>query len=218
MNKFWLILVIALSLGCEDTMVEEHLTGIGTVFVSSGIMDCHTWIELDNNEKLFPQNWTDYQLGSGDRVNIQYEIIDKTTSCEGTDCLLFKANLLSGKAYVDLNYSNYDSLENDPVKINAVNIEGDLLVVNLSYSGGCQEHIIDLARLHPSCGTPPLPPPSLQIRHNANNDACEAWINETLQFDITRLRESGESPMTFSFTANEYGDNHFQKELSYEFE
>jgi hypothetical protein len=122
------------------------------------------------------------------------------------------------KEYVDLNFSNYDSLKNDPVTINAVKVEGDLLIVNLSYGGGCKEHIIDLARVHPWCGTPPLPPPSFQIRHDANNDACEAWITETLQFDISRLRESGESPVTFSFSAIGYGDDHFQEELSYEFE
>ncbi|WP_339736969.1 NigD-like C-terminal domain-containing protein [uncultured Sunxiuqinia sp.] len=120
--------------------------------------------------------------------------------------------------YVDLNVFNYDSLKNDPVTINTVKVKGDLLIVNLSYGGGCKEHIIDLAHVHPSCGTPPLPPPSFQIRHNANNDACEAWISETLQFDISRLRESGESPVTFLFSAAGYGDEHFQKELSYEFE
>jgi len=120
--------------------------------------------------------------------------------------------------YVDLNFSNYDSLKNDPVTINTVSLDGNLLIVSLSYSGGCEEHTIDLARLHPWCGTPPLPPPSFQIRHNANNDACEAWITETLQFDISPLRESGESPVTFFFSATGYGDKHFQKELSYEFE
>ena len=218
MNKFWLILAIVLFVGCEDTTIDKHLTEVGTVFVSGGIMNCHTWIELDNGEKLLPQNWTDYQLVSGDRVSIQYEIIDKTTSCEGTDCLLFDVDLLSGKPYVDLNFSNYDSLKNDPVTINTVKVEGDLLIVNLSYGGGCKEHIVDLARLHPWCGTPPLPPPSLQIRHNANNDACEAWITETLQFDISRLRESGESPITLSFSAAGYGDDPFQKELSYEYQ
>ncbi|KOH42535.1 hypothetical protein [Sunxiuqinia dokdonensis] len=120
--------------------------------------------------------------------------------------------------YVDLNFSNADSLMNDPVKINTVKVEGDLLIVNLSYGGGCKVHTIDLARVHPWCGTPPLPPPSFEIRHNANNDFCEAWFTETLQFDISRLRESGESPVTFTFSATGYGDEHFQKELSYEFE
>jgi hypothetical protein len=120
--------------------------------------------------------------------------------------------------YVDLNVSNYDSLANDPVKINSVKIEGDYLVVNLSYGGGCKEHVIDLARMHPWCGTPPLPPPTFEIRHNANEDPCEAWFTETFKFDLSPLKEEGESPMKIAFNAKEYSDGHFHKELSYSYE
>jgi hypothetical protein len=135
---------------------------------------------------------------------------------EAQDNIQLKAKTQAN--YVDLNSTNYDSLKNDPVKINTVMVEGDFLVVNLSYSGGCKSHIIDLARVHPWCGTPPLPPPTFEIRHNANGDACEAWATETLKFDISPLKEEGESPVQIAFQANEYGDGNFYKELTYSYE
>ncbi|WP_159517889.1 hypothetical protein [Sunxiuqinia indica] len=120
--------------------------------------------------------------------------------------------------YVDLYFYNYDSLRNDPVSINDVVIEGDKLIISLSYSGGCAEHEFNLARIHPSCGTPPLPPPTFQLKHNANGDACEAWITDTLAFNISRLQASEESPVTISFSANEYYDEYFQTNLDYSYE
>ena len=120
--------------------------------------------------------------------------------------------------YVVLNVSNYDSLKNDPVKINDVYINEDTLVVNLSYSGGCEDHTIDLARLMPWCGTPPLPPPTFEIRHDSNGDLCEAWITETYKYDISPLKGELESPVKIIFQANEYGDDHFYKQLTYSYE
>lgn len=120
--------------------------------------------------------------------------------------------------YILLGMSNYDSLKNDPVKINNAYIEEDTLVVNLNYSGGCQDHIIDLARLMPWCGTPPLPPPTFEIRHNSNDDLCEAWITQTLKYNISPLKDELESPIEIIFQAQGYGDDHFHKQLTYSYE
>ncbi|HKJ43126.1 MAG TPA: NigD-like C-terminal domain-containing protein [Sunxiuqinia sp.] len=120
--------------------------------------------------------------------------------------------------YVILNASNYDSLQNDPVKINEVHIEKDTLIINLSYSGGCEDHIIDLARLMPWCGTPPLPPPTFEIRHNSKGDLCEAWITQTLKYDISPLQDELESPVQIIFQAREYNDDYFHKQITYSYE
>ena len=124
----------------------------------------------------------------------------------------------SASDYVDLYFYNYDSLENDPVKINDVFIDGDLLVINLSYSGGCKDHVINLIRDNPWCGTPPLPPPTFAIRHDANDDLCEAWITKTFKFDISKVQEGNESPLKIIFQANEYGNDFFFTELTYIYE
>lgn len=99
--------------------------------------------------------------------------------------------------YVELNYSNYDSLKTDPIAVQEVKIEGDCLVLTLQYGGGCREHQIDLALILPQCGTPPLPPPTFEIRHNANGDVCKALFTEDYRFDISGIREQGKTSVDF---------------------
>jgi len=102
--------------------------------------------------------------------------------------------------FVELNYSNYDSLKTDPLNILAVKIEGDCLQLTLQFSGGCKEHKVDLALILPECGTPPLPPPTFEIRHNANNDSCEALITKEYSFDISGIRAQGKNKTDFILT------------------
>lgn len=99
--------------------------------------------------------------------------------------------------YVELNYSNYDSLKTDPITVQEVKIEGDCLVLTLQYGGGCREHQIDLALILPECGTPPLPPPAFEIRHNANGDGCKALFTQDYRFDISGIREQGKTKVDF---------------------
>ena len=74
---------------------------------------------------------------------------------------------------------------------------GLLLVLTLQYGGGCKEHQIDLALIQPECGTPPLPPPTFEIRHNANDDVCKALITKEYSFDISGIRENGKHKTDF---------------------
>lgn len=107
--------------------------------------------------------------------------------------------LLQGgcRKYVELNYSNYDSLKTDPANIINVKIEGDCLNVTLQYGGGCEEHQVDLALIIPECGTPPLPPPTFEIRHDAKGDACKALVTEDYSFNISGIREQGKTKTDF---------------------
>ena len=99
--------------------------------------------------------------------------------------------------YVDLNYSNYDSLKTDPIIVLDTKVEGDCLKLKLQYSGGCKEHKVDLALIHPWCGTPPLPPPTFEIRHDSNEDNCKALITNDYSFDISGIREQGKTKVDF---------------------
>jgi hypothetical protein len=103
--------------------------------------------------------------------------------------------------YVELNYSNYDSLSTDPLSLISAKVEGDCLVMTLQYGGGCKEHQVDLALISPECGTPPLPPPAFEIRHNANGDVCKALITKEYSFDISGIKESGKTEITFTLSA-----------------
>lgn len=99
--------------------------------------------------------------------------------------------------YVELNFSNYNSLKTDPVTLISTKIDGDCLILTLQYGGGCKEHQIDLALIQPECGTPPLPPPTFEIRHNANDDVCKALITKEYSFDISGIREEGKNKTDF---------------------
>jgi len=99
--------------------------------------------------------------------------------------------------YKELGYLNQDSLKTDPFVVQAVKIEGDCLRLTLQYSGGCKEHEVNLVLMIPECGTPPLPPPTFEISHDANGDSCEAWITKEYSFDISGIREEGKSKTDF---------------------
>lgn len=113
------------------------------------------------------------------------------------------------RKYITLNYSNYDSLKTDPLVLRDVKFDGDCLVLTLQYGGGCKDHQIDLAFIQPECGTPPLPPPTFEIRHDARGDACKALITKDYSFDISGIREKGKNKTDFFLnTRNASGIDH----------
>ena len=67
-------------------------------------------------------------------------------------------------------------------------IVGDTLRVTVSYGGGCADHAFTLvlADAFQMMDPPRLP---ATLAHQANGDPCEAWLTETLEFDLTPLKE-----------------------------
>ena len=63
------------------------------------------------------------------------------------------------------------------------------LRLNISYSGGCNEHDFTLVQDPLFCGTPPILI-TIKLNHNANNDLCNAWLTKDLCFDINTLYAS----------------------------
>jgi len=57
-------------------------------------------------------------------------------------------------------------------------LDGDVLRVTVSYSGGCQDHAFELA--YSVVGMEP----ELWLDHDANGDLCEAYITETLDIPV----------------------------------
>jgi hypothetical protein len=74
----------------------------------------------------------------------------------------------------------------DYYNIDTAFIYGDFLQINISYGGGCEEHIFNLVQEPLFCSTPPVHVP-LYLTHNSNNDNCEAVLIEELCFDISEL-------------------------------
>jgi len=77
-------------------------------------------------------------------------------------------------------------IPSDAFKMIAASVEGDVLRVKVSYSGGQADHQFTLywdgivARSYPGRT-------SVWLKHDANGDAAEALIEQTVEFDLTTI-------------------------------
>ncbi|MEE2786750.1 MAG: hypothetical protein VX589_05375 [Myxococcota bacterium] len=74
----------------------------------------------------------------------------------------------------------------DVFSIETAEVDGDVLRVRVSASGGCEPHVFS------GCRRPVIPEEPTQFRitlgHDANGDACEGLIMEDLAFDLRPLQ------------------------------
>jgi hypothetical protein len=168
---------------------EITLMDTGTVINYAGAGNCGIVIQLDNGNRIQPSFYPDgFTFAEGQRVLVEYIELHKViSSCDrGTSSEITYIEELSCAPYVDLYFDNYDSLARDPVYINDVFMDGNCLQIELSYSGGCEDHTIDLALMHPWIdGSTSIP--TFEIKHNANGDMCEAYFTKDLRYDLTPL-------------------------------
>ena len=76
------------------------------------------------------------------------------------------------------------TIVSDAFEINDVKVENENLLVEVSYSGGCEEHEFEL--IWPEVITMIFPPDfGVTLTHNDNEDSCDAYLTETLVFDIS---------------------------------
>lgn len=76
-----------------------------------------------------------------------------------------------------------------PLDVMQASIQGDSLVVQVAYSGGCAEHAFELVAAGPQVRSLP-PKQPLMIAHETNGDACRSRIEEILAFDLRPHRMS----------------------------
>lgn len=77
----------------------------------------------------------------------------------------------------------------DPFELNEVEIDGDILMLSVSYSGGCESHDFWLFMSPPVFLESYPVQANLYLRHDGHNDACEAYITEEISFDVNRIRD-----------------------------
>ncbi|QRK12946.1 hypothetical protein JQX13_24685 [Archangium violaceum] len=76
----------------------------------------------------------------------------------------------------------------DPVDVEGLSLSGDLLLVNVSYGGGCAEHDFALSWDGSFAESNPTQA-SLVLLHDAHDDQCRAHVTTTLRFDLTPVKE-----------------------------
>jgi len=178
---------------CQNDDKEIKLEEVGTVVDYAGAGNCGFVIELENGARIQPLYYPEgFTFSQGQRVHVEYiELFNVVPSCDrGTPAEIIFAEELNCASFIDLNFNNYDSLARDPIFLHEAFVDGDCLQIKISYSGGCNEHTIDLARMLPwvaESSTVPV----FEIRHNANGDMCEAYFTKELRFDLTPLKLEG---------------------------
>ena len=76
----------------------------------------------------------------------------------------------------------------DLLNVEAARIQGDKLIVDVTYSGGCHTHGFQLNWDGVIKKSNP-PQIDLTLSHNANGDTCKAIMKETMLFDLSVILE-----------------------------
>ncbi len=101
MNKLvWIIVLIFLFSCGKETETDEPqiLEGIGTLWLSGGLMNCATQIRMENGDTLIPNQFnTDImKLKTGNRVQLKYqELTIRESGCTiGKDCKIIDVRVI----------------------------------------------------------------------------------------------------------------------------
>lgn len=192
-NVLFILTVVFTACQQENETVFYQETGLVMDYAGAG--NCKFVIELDNGNRIQPYLYPEgFEFAQGQRVLVEYtNLPDIISTCDrGAASEIKYIEELSCAPYVDLYFHNYDSLARDPLFVKDAFIDGDCLQLKLSYSGGCREHTIELARMNEWYANDPSLP-TFEIRHNSNNDLCEAMLTKEIRFDLTSLREEGKT-------------------------
>jgi len=84
--------------------------------------------------------------------------------------------------------SYYQNASRDPVTINDVKNYNNILHVNVSYGGGCEEHEFQLIASSFMESEPVQV--NVLLSHEDNDDPCDAWITENLSFNLLPLKKA----------------------------
>lgn len=114
--------------------------------------------------------------------------MDSTCDCpeaDGFDCVdgYCAWNYVTGSETL----AACDGDTGDTFDVTSVAIDGDLLNVGVAYAGGCQTHEWTLCWPDQVFMESDPVQASLEILHDAHGDSCEAWIEETIQLDLSPL-------------------------------
>lgn len=193
-QAFLIFSLFVFFVSCIDETNQSNIASdTGVVIDFAGTGDCRIVIELENGLRIQPTYYPDsFVFAQGQRVLVDYTILHSISDgCEqGLPSEISYIEELSCAPYIDLYFDNYDSLARDPMYMHEAYMDGNCLYFKVSYSGGCSEHTIDLARMQPwTPGNETIA--SFEIRHNSNDEMCEAWFTREFRYDLSLLKEEG---------------------------
>jgi hypothetical protein len=192
-------MVLFIDTGCDKLTDEEAFiepqTMHGVVKDMSQTNGCGLVVVLDNGTVIVPYKLdTSMILAEGQEVEIAYtELTDTNYYCNAgvvADVTWMEQSGCSPiiKIQSTDSASVYTNLPSDPFTINDAKIDGDCLQISLSFSGGCAAHEFIMTYTD-------LPGfdkydynGKLTLGHNSHGDSCEAYITQTISFDLKPLQ------------------------------
>ena len=83
-----------------------------------------------------------------------------------------------------------ESIRKDSFRIDTASVDGDLLRLDVSYEGGCEDADHDFALYSSAHLTESNPPGATTwLSHDAGGDTCTETVQEELTFDLSPLKE-----------------------------
>lgn len=76
--------------------------------------------------------------------------------------------------------------ESAPITITAATLDGNILSLEVEYSGGCKDHTYELIGSAAIMKSLPAKR-AIKLIHNSNDDTCRELISETIKFNIRAL-------------------------------
>lgn len=106
---------------------------------------------------------------------------DNSGSAAGSETVLTK----SGSDYAHA-YADRSPATSSPFELKSISVKDNNVEITVAYSGGCKKHNFEIIwDENVDFGNPPVI--NLIVIHNANGDACEAYITEDLTFSLSGL-------------------------------
>ena len=76
--------------------------------------------------------------------------------------------------------------ESAQITVTSATLDGNILSLEVEYSGGCADHTYDLIGSEGVMKSLPAKR-AIKLIHNSNDDSCRELISETIKFDIRPL-------------------------------
>jgi hypothetical protein len=203
--------LLSCSKDADSFSVRDGSEAFATI-VDAGIAatdGCGWMIQIDN-QLYHPENLTSEFMINGKEVYIRYAVTDNHFQCglAATEypCLYVYDIFEQGKNCQNIQSyqgSTYSYKQDDCI-ITHAEINHDCLAIYVSYSGGCKVHDFMLFE------DLTLTPLTFVLSHDAHGDACEAYINTILLYDLRRFQDPQKQSIDFTLSAIGY-----QKQFRY---
>ena len=227
-----LMVVTTSCLDDEGYSVNDMWVGFGMVEqTSSEPMEYK--INMDNGDVLVPiasgysypwyymgTNDSDSRLKSGDRILVNYTILDDELNDEGeVEKYFVKINDVEKvllKGILDITEENQDSIGNDPIIVKDAWMTDSLLNLEVKYWGRYMVHFINMVK-EPGELTADDQPIELELRHNDNGDVEDIPYAAYVSFNLEALKIDGLDSVQFKVTSTDYDGELFEYEGVYNY-